>query len=104
MPRQNRRRTDDPARSTQPRSVVGERVESWRGEDYLVRSLAGTRSGQPYRCPGCDQLVAASAPHVVVWPADDPDATDRRHWHTTCWSARDRRAPTIQRGRASPRY
>jgi hypothetical protein len=104
MPRQNRRRADEPARSTQPRSVVGERVESWRGEDYLVRSLAGTRSGPPYRCPGCDQLVAASSPHVVVWPADDLDATDRRHWHTTCWQSRDRRAPSVQRGRAVPRY
>lgn len=83
---------------------MGERVESWRGVDYTVRSLAGSRASQPYRCPGCDQEVAARSPHVVAWPADDREASDRRHWHSACWTARDRRAPTIQRGRAAPRY
>jgi len=31
---------------------------------------------------------------VVTWPVDDLDASDRRHWHTPCWAARDRRFPS----------
>lgn len=70
---------------------MGGSVEEWRGEDYLVRRLTGAASTKPYRCPGCDQLVRQATPHVVAWPAADPDGTDRRHWHTACWRARDRR-------------
>jgi hypothetical protein len=44
-------------------------------------------------------------PHVVVWPADERgDLGDRRHWHTGCWRARDRRAPNVQRSRNAPHY
>jgi hypothetical protein len=39
-----------------------------------------------------------------VWPEHDLDAGDRRHWHSACWSARDRREPGIQRSRNAPRY
>ena len=46
-----------------------------------------------YRCPGCDQEIRPGVPHLVAWPADGRgDLTDRRHWHTGCWRARDRRA------------
>jgi hypothetical protein len=82
----------------------GERGESWRGVDYRVRAVAGNGSGGPYRCPGCDQALAAGTPHVVAWPADDPEAADRRHWHASCWAARDRRTPGVQRSRNAPRY
>jgi len=45
-----------------------------------------------YRCPGCDQEIRPGTPHVVAWPGDERgDLTDRRHWHTGCWAARDRR-------------
>jgi predicted enzyme related to lactoylglutathione lyase len=38
--------------------------------------------------------------HVVAWPADGRgDLTDRRHWHTACWRARDTRTPRIIRRR-----
>jgi hypothetical protein len=83
---------------------VGERHEQWRGEDYVVRSVTGTAAGRPYRCPGCDQEIAPGRPHIVSWPVDDIEAGDRRHWHTVCWAARDRRAPGVQRGRSAPRY
>jgi hypothetical protein len=85
----------------------GERVEEWRGEEYSVRSVGGVgaRSNQSsYRCPGCDQLLTGSVPHVVAWPRDDLDAEDRRHWHTACWSARGRRQPGVERSRNAPRY
>jgi hypothetical protein len=36
-----------------------------------------------YRCPGCEGVIAAGTPHLVVVPADAPE--DRRHWHTPCW-------------------
>lgn len=55
-------------------------------------------SERSYRCPGCDQLVGPGVAHVVAWPTDhlfgaDAALADRRHWHTSCWSARTRRRP-----------
>ncbi len=83
---------------------AGERVELWRGQQYRVRALVGSATGRRYRCPGCDQLLEPVVAHVVAWPADDPDAIDRRHWHTACWAARERRGPGLQRARNAPRY
>jgi hypothetical protein len=60
--------------------------------DWNVRRLTGSASGKTYRCPGCQQEIPAAQPHVVAWPAEG-DGEDRRHWHTGCWSARDRRRP-----------
>jgi hypothetical protein len=79
-------------------------VEQWRGEDYQVRRITGSTSTKPYRCPGCDQLIRPVTPHVVAWPLDDPEAGERRHWHTACWRARDRRGAKEQRSRSGPRY
>jgi hypothetical protein len=90
VPRQNRRRTDD----VPLRSAGSQRHEQWRGVEYLVRAVPSTAAVKAYRCPGCDQLVAAGVAHVVAWPAEDLGADNRRHWHVACWSARDRRAPT----------
>ena len=92
-----------------------ETVEQWRGEDYQVRRITGSTSTKPYRCPGCDQLIRPVTPHVVTWPAyprdSDLDPWDtessadwRRHWHTACWRARDRRGAKGQRSRSGPRY
>lgn len=76
----------------------GVRTESYAGRSYSVRSLRGNASGRVYLCPGCQQDLPASLPHVVVWPADGlteglADVGNRRHWHTTCWAARGRRPP-----------
>ncbi|MFL6162947.1 MAG: hypothetical protein ACJ74U_12050 [Jatrophihabitantaceae bacterium] len=99
MPSKRQSKWSRPARPLV--TETGERTESWRGLDHRVRAVAG---GGPYRCPGCDQLLAAGVGHLVVWPADDPEAADRRHWHTGCWAGRDRRAPGVQRSRNAPRY
>ncbi len=80
------------------RPPVGERVE----DGYVVRSVAGTGAGAPYRCPGCDQELRRSSPHVVAWPEGRPD--DRRHWHTACWAARGRRGVKVHRSKNAPRY
>jgi hypothetical protein len=104
VPRQNRRRPDGDAPDVGARSSAGERRESWRGEQYVVRTVTGAAATKSYRCPGCDQELRPGAPHVVAWAAWDAEASDRRHWHTPCWSARDRRAPGPQRGRSAPRY
>ena len=71
------------------RTPTGERQE----DGWTVRSVGV--SDRVYRCPGCAQEVVR-VPHVVAW-LHDPD--DRRHWHTPCWGARSRRAPTTERGR-----
>lgn len=70
-------------------------VQQWTDGDWLVRAIPGGSSTKPYRCPGCAQEIRAGVAHLVVWPADGRgDETDRRHWHTACWRARDRRRPT----------
>ena len=66
------------------------------GESYTVRQVRA--SDKAYRCPGCDQLVAPGTAHVVAWPTEHllgaQAALDaRRHWHSACWSSRDRRRP-----------
>ena len=84
-------------------------VEEWRGEDYQVRRITGSTSTKPYRCPGCNVEIAPGTPHVVAWP-DTPGLLsasgldERRHWHTACWRARDRRGAKGQRSRSGPRY
>ncbi len=80
------------------RPPVGERVEN----GHVVRSVTGTGAGSPYRCPGCDQELRRSSPHVVAWPEGRPD--DRRHWHTACWAARGRRGVKVHRSKNAPRY
>jgi hypothetical protein len=80
------------------RPPSGERVE----DGHVVRSLSGSGTGRTYRCPGCDQELPASAPHVVAWPQGRED--DRRHWHTACWAARGRRGVKQQRSKNAPRY
>ena len=90
MPRQNRRRETVPLRA--PSASVSRR-EDWQGQWWTVRTVAGLNATKPYRCPGCAQLIPTGMPHLVTWPELDLDARDRRHWHRTCWAARDRRAP-----------
>jgi hypothetical protein len=86
--RRNRRRD-----AAAPRPLFGgaERREQWRGDIWVVRSVPGEAAVKSYRCPGCSQEIKAGVPHVVAWPAAELSAEGRRHWHTMCWSARDRR-------------
>ncbi|GAB3297954.1 ATP/GTP-binding protein [Epidermidibacterium keratini] len=101
MPRHNRRAAP-PQRSVARGAVFGgaSRLE-WRGEQWLMQPVTGG-SGKTYRCPGCDQEIRPGTGHVVAWP--EYDADDRRHWHTQCWAARDRRTPGVVRARNAPRY
>jgi hypothetical protein len=91
-----------PARRTGPPPRRAETVEEADDGDWVVRALTGSSTSKPYRCPGCDQEIRPATPHVVTWPAyardsdlepwdTDSAADQRRHWHATCWRARDRR-------------
>lgn len=103
MPRSNRpRRSGRPATGTGASSYDGldvdralagtGRLESHPDGEWRVRPVTGAAATKTYRCPGCDQEIRAGVPHVVAWPeAALADVTDRRHWHTPCWSARTRR-------------
>ena len=102
MPRHNRRPADGFEDRSTPH-VLERHREEWNGREYEVRTVLGTTAAKAYRCPGCDQVIRGGN-HLVVWPADDLDAEDRRHWHRACWQARGRRGPGLQRGRAAPRY
>ncbi|YAL84152.1 hypothetical protein ACMYYO_04890 [Dermacoccaceae bacterium W4C1] len=94
MPRRNRNRRDVP-RGDVGRSLGGTTwTETYAGSSYQVRSLRGNAEGRTYVCPGCQATLSSGMAHVVVWPVDGlGDVTDRRHWHTPCWKARDRRPP-----------
>jgi hypothetical protein len=84
--------------------MTGERREPWGSEQYAVRRVAGANSAKQYRCPGCDQLIGVGVGHTVAWPTGDLNADERRHWHTGCCRARERRGPGTQRSRSAPRY
>ena len=78
--------------------MSADRVETWQGEEYVVRRLTGSASTKPYRCPGCHQVIRPATPHTVAWPvlptAFSSTATgldERRHWHRACGAARDAR-------------
>lgn len=79
-----------------------ETVESWPDGEWVVRRITGSASTKPYRCPGCDQEIRPATPHVVAWPEGQLD--DRRHWHSACWRARDRRRVKTHRSKNAPRY
>jgi hypothetical protein len=79
--------------------MSSDRLESYDGEDYVVRRVTGSAATKAYRCPGCRQTIRPATPHTVAWPVlpslgAGPGATgleERRHWHNACWAARDRR-------------
>ncbi|QFG67842.1 hypothetical protein [Ornithinimicrobium pratense] len=74
------------------RGGVGE--VRYAGQLWLVRQVRPNDSGRSYLCPGCQQEVSAGTAHTVVWPAESMrELENRRHWHTVCWSARERRRP-----------
>ncbi len=62
--------------------------------EWVVQRVRGAQ--REYRCPGCDQLIVPGTAHVVAWRQDDllgAGVDGRRHWHSSCWAARDRRGP-----------
>ena len=105
-PRRNRPRGG--GRSTRRAGGTGdrsglERTEEWRGEEWVVRQIAGHAAIKHYRCPGCDQEIAPGVPHVVAWQRDGR-VDDRRHWHQACWNARNRRSARLRRPGRTPGY
>jgi hypothetical protein len=100
MPRQNRRRPE----AGPPDGAAADRGLVRTDGDWLVRSVPASAATKTYRCPGCDQEVVPGTPHVVVWQEGAAGAEDRRHWHSPCWAARDRRTPRTVRSRNAPRY
>ena len=103
-PRQNRRRSAAVPPARPDAYGPAESTEAWAGVEYVVRAVTGSGAAKAYRCPGCDQEIRPATPHLVAWPADAADAGHRRHWHTACWRARDRRTVVVQRSRNAPRY
>ena len=98
-PRRARRKDETPA-PLRTRSIP--MSESHPDGEWMVRPVSAESAGKSYRCPGCDQEIRPSLPHVVAWR---PGAEgDRRHWHTPCWNARLRRGTDLKRSRNAPRY
>jgi hypothetical protein len=76
---------DSPVRLGPPQT------QEWPDGDWVVRQVPGAAAAKLYRCPGCDQEIKPGVAHVVVWPAEIPGLTERRHWHNSCWQRRPRR-------------
>lgn len=100
MPRSNRPRRKGKPQSQGPSVAPAMAQGSWvsttryAGQEWSVRQVRANDSGRTYVCPGCQQQVSAGVSHAVVWPNDGMGGLDnRRHWHTPCWSARERRRP-----------
>lgn len=60
---------------------------------WMTQSMPSGSAVKSYRCPGCQQTIAAGTPHVVVWPYEpgwlsERAVDERRHWHTSCWARR----------------
>jgi len=92
MGRKHRRRDDD-VRGLGP-SYASRSTESHPDGDWVVQKVSGSAATKAYRCPGCDHEIVPATPHTVAFPSDDPKGVEhRRHWHTPCWAARDRRSP-----------
>lgn len=75
------------------RARGGSSTETGPDGAWTVRRVTGEKA---YLCPGCRQEIPAGTPHVVAWHADallgaQAGVELRRHWHSACWSARDRR-------------
>ena len=94
MPRSNRRRREATSISID-RALGGmTRTESHPDGEWAVRRVKGSVAPRSYLCPGCQQVFDGTRPHIVAWPTDGlGSVADRRHWHTTCWQARNRRRP-----------
>ncbi len=104
-PRRNRpqKKKDEP-RYDRP-GITEDRVQQHQDGEWMVRNIFGQAAVKTYRCPGCVQEIRPGVAHIVAWPADGyGDESDRRHWHTGCWRARDRRGPGVERSRNAPRY
>jgi hypothetical protein len=96
--RKNRRRDEEPPLDHDRARRGLEVVHSAADGSWSVRHIPVDAAIRTYRCPGCDQEIPPGVAHVVAWPADERgDVADRRHWHTACWRARDRRRPTGRR-------
>lgn len=94
MPRANRRRRDDVPLALGRLGRGTTTTESYAGQRWAVRRLTGESSDRTYLCPGCEQDIHPGTPHVVAWPEEGVGGVgDRRHWHTPCWGARERRHP-----------
>jgi hypothetical protein len=61
------------------------------GLEAQTRYFDAFKATKAYICPGCGQPIEAGHSHLVVVPLQAPEL--RRHWHTSCWRARDRRPP-----------
>lgn len=64
------------------------------GLQYKVHHIRAAK--KEYLCPGCNTTIYVGEAHEVAWTEEGlfgvgSGQRDRRHWHTSCWRARDRR-------------
>lgn len=90
MARRNRPKREEHVPLDLNRASGGRRVESKRGEDWIVQEITAERALKQYSCPGCVLSIEPGVPHLVCWQSEgffgeDASLADRRHWHRDCW-------------------
>ena len=88
-----RRRPARPRRPTVRPLSVDQTASPKQDGRWIVRPMSGSATVKPYRCPGCQQIIAAGTGHLVVWPElpsmlAASGVEERRHWHRACWDRR----------------
>lgn len=72
------------------------RRESAPDGDWMVRTMTAKNAEKTYICPECSTAVLPGIAHLVVWKDDHlfgaaAGLSERRHWHTNCWTSRSYR-------------
>ncbi|MFC5280882.1 ATP/GTP-binding protein [Arcanobacterium canis] len=67
------------------------RYEIRGGLEYKVHHIKS--AAKEYICPGCGGRIVTGESHEVAWTEEHlmgarAGQEARRHWHTSCWSAR----------------
>jgi hypothetical protein len=82
MPRRHRSARERDELPEAPGRPLGVAPAWAQMEGAMVRAVPGEKD-KAYRCPGCQQMILAGTPHLVV--VQDGDVQGRRHWHRPCW-------------------
>ena len=92
MARRNKPKREEHVPLDLNRTLGSRRVETRRGEAYIVQDIPAANAQKEYSCPGCVIPIAIGMVHLVAWReeglfGEEAALRDRRHWHIPCWKS-----------------
>ena len=92
MGRRNKPKREEHVPLDMNRTQGGRRVETRRGEAFIVQDITAANALKEYSCPGCVVPIPVGMAHIVAWHeeglfGEEAALRDRRHWHTPCWKS-----------------